>query len=241
MAMKQQMTFMRTMGLVLVASFGILSILATNDNSETCNTIIFQDNFESDVVGNTPSASPAGSPTDDALTFPSGSDNYVRVLDSTPLSSRAARISRGSSFDVTLGCITGGGPHNSGTYLVTFKAYSAMESGLVPAMAISIKSSTGKMALQLIVDNSQYQLVSGDGTETLSVGYAINVVDAIKLKIDMAGGKISVDINGTNVAANRPFLDTSFEDVRELDFKYPPAILESAGIYDVDDIKICKL
>ena len=209
--------------------------------NENCTTIIFQDNFESDVVGSTPSASPAGNPTDDTLLFPAGSNMYVSVLNSTSHGSRAARINRGSSSDVVLGCITGSGSHSSGTYLVTFKAYSAEESGLVPPMTISVKSSSDKAALRLIVDDGQYRLVSGDGTEILTVGYTVNVSDTIKLKIDMANGKISVDINGTSVADNKPFLETNFEDVRELNFKYPPAILEAWGKYDVDDIKICKL
>lgn len=206
-----------------------------------CKTIIFQDNFEADVVGNTPSASPAGDPTDDALAFPAGSDMFISVIASGPHGSQAARIRRGSASGVVLVGITGGGSHSSGKYRVTFKAYSAEESGLVPAMTISVKSSTGKTALRLIVDNGQYQLVSGGGTETLSVGYAINVADAIEFEINMEAGQISVNINGTNVAANKPFLDTDFEDVKELTFNYPPAILESAGKYDVDDIKICKL
>lgn len=208
---------------------------------EACKTIIFQDNFDADAVGNTPSASPAGDPIDDVLAFPAGSDMYVSVLDSGPHGSQAARIRRGSSSDVVLGCITGSGSHSSGKYRVTFKAYSAEESGLVPPMTISVKSLTGKTALRLIVDNGQYQLVSGGGTETLSVGYTTNVADAIEFEINMEAGQTSVNINGTNVAANKPFLDTDFEDVKELTFKYPPAILEAWGKYDVDDIKICKL
>lgn len=207
---------------------------------DECTTIIFSDNFEADVVGNSPSTSPAGDPPDDAIILPNASAGYIHIINSESFGSKAIEIARGAASDVILGCITGGGPHSSGTYIIEFKAYSGEESGLVPAMTVRVKSPDGKTALRLIVDDNNYQLVSGAGSETLSVGYTVNTVDKIKIRIDLDESDISVSINGTNVASNKPFLESEFADLSELSFQYPPAILEAWGKYIVDDIKICK-
>ena len=207
---------------------------------EECTEILFYDDFETDVVGNSPSTSPAGDPVDDSIVLPDGSGGYIHVINSGPFGSKAVEIARGSSSDVILSCITGSAPENSGIYTVEFKAYNGEEGGLVPAMTVRVKSTDGKTALRLIVDNNDYTLVHGTGTETLSVGYTINNIDKIKFRIDISEKKISVSINDVYVASGKPLLEPEFANLSELSFQFPPAILEAWGKYIIDDIKICQ-
>jgi hypothetical protein len=228
------------LGLVIICVLSLSCGSCCPPPTEECTTTIFSDNFEADAVGNSPSTSPAGDPADDAIVLPGASASYIHVINSGPHGSRAVEIARGSSGDVILGCITGGGPNSSGIYIVEFRAYSGEESGLVPPMTVRVKSPDGQTALRLIVDDGNYRLVSGTGSETLSVGYTVNTVDKIEIQVDMDESEISVSINGTNVASDKPFLESEFTDLSELSFQYPPAILEAWGKYIVDDIKICK-
>ncbi len=183
--------------------------------------------------------SPAGDPTDDALNLQPPS--YIVVIDSGPHGSKAVRVARGAPpLGVVLGCVTGDGPHNSGVYVLRFKAYSAEETGFTPAMTVSVTSSSGRVALRLMVDDPGYHLESGDGVETLSVGYTLNTVDEIVIQIDMDSSRLSLNINCLNVTSDKPFLDAGFDDVHELSFQYPGSIVEGYGKYVVDDILICK-
>ncbi len=209
-------------------------------DDDECKIIIFQDNFDEDARGGPPETSPSGDPADDALILQPPHDN-IRVINSDPHGSQAVMIDRGSTSTTVLRCITGGGPHASGTYIVSFKAYSRYNDADTPPVTVSVKSSTGQTALRLIVDNGTYQLVTGVGSETLPGVYTVGRVDIFKIRIDMDGDKLSLNLNGTNVASDKPFLGPDFADLRELRFEHePPALELYPAAYVVDDIKICK-
>lgn len=239
---------LRVLSLGVLFSFGIASITATRHTDggggprptePSCSTVYFQDDFEADTVDMTPSVAPAGNPVDDSLAFSSNAQNYVKVVSSSVVESQAVRIRRGSSSDVILYAVTGSAPQPAGTYYIRFRAYSVHETGLVPPMTINIESTSGKKAAELIVDNLQYELKTGNGSQVLSSGYTVNNADVIQFEIDMVNKDVSISIDNVVRASNQPFLETGFEDIRKLSFKYPPAILEAWGTYDVDDIKIC--
>jgi hypothetical protein len=57
--------------------------------------------------------------------------------------------------------------------------------------------------------------------------------------VNLDAATASIAIDGITVAANRPFLDASFSEVRALHFEYAPAILEALpGRYVIDDVAI---
>jgi hypothetical protein len=204
-----------------------------------CATI-FNDNFEADVVGNPPSASPAGDPPDDSLNV-QGAANSIVVINSIPLGSMAVKIDRTAQMPQSvLECVTGGGPHASGNYFISYTAYS-VNVDAVPSLTTTIKSSGGQRAFQLILTGGNYQLSSGDGMEILPGGYAANVVHSVLIRIDMDARRFWLNINGTDVASEKPFLDAGFADVHLLRFEYPAPVLEALpGTYVVDDIVIRK-
>lgn len=93
----------------------------------------------------------------------------------------------------------------------------------------------------MILTGGNYQLSSGDGLEILPGEYAANIVHSISIRIDMDARKFWLNINGADVASEKPFLDAGFADVHLLRFEYPAPILEAlAGTYVVDDIIIRK-
>lgn len=201
---------------------------------------IFNDDFEADVVGNSPSLSPAGNPPDDALNV-QGAPNSIIVINSSPLGSKAVKIDRTAMMPQTvLECVTGGGPYTSGNYLVAYRAYSLLVSN-VPTLTTSIKSSGGQRAFELTLTGGSYKLSSGDGLETLPGGYAANVVHVVLVRIDLSVDRFWLNIDGTDVASDKPFLDSAFDNLHLLRFEYPPPILEALpGTYVIDDISISK-
>ena len=75
--------------------------------------------------------------------------------------------------------------------------------------------------------------------ETLLANYEANVVHSIAIRIDMDTRKFWLNINGTDVASEKTFLDPGFTDVHLLSFDYPASLLEALpGTYVVDDIVI---
>lgn len=204
-----------------------------------CATI-FKDNFETDVIGDPPSASPAGNPPDDSLNI-QGPPNSILVINSIHLGSKSVKIDRTAQLpQVVLECVTGGGPHTSGNYFISYKAYSVFIDA-VPSLTTTIKSSGGQHAFQLILTGGNYQLSSGDGLEILPGGYAVNVVHSISARIDIDARRFWLNIDGADVASEKSFLDIGFADVHLLRFEYPAPILEAlSGTYVVDDIVIRK-
>ena len=204
-----------------------------------CATI-FEDDFEADVIGNTPSASPAGLPLDDSLSF-SGPAGSIAVVNSVPHGSKAVKIDRtGMLPKAVLECVTGGGPHASGAYLIGYKAYSINTSD-VPQLNTAIQSSDDHNAFELTLAGGAYQLISGDGTEVLPISYSANTVHTVAIGINMDDRIFSIFIDGTTVASAKPFMEAGFNDVHKLLFEYPAPILEAfEGTYVIDDIKIVK-
>jgi hypothetical protein len=201
---------------------------------------IFDDDFETDIVGSSPSTSPAGNPPDDSLNL-QGPANSIIVINSVPHSSKAVKLDRTSKMPQTiLECVTGGGPHTSGSYFVTYKAY-CVNVSTIPELTTTIKSSGGHRAFELILRGGNYQLSSGDGLETLSGGYTANVIHSVFIGVDMDARRFWLKINGTDEASEKPFLDAGFNDVHLLRFEYPPPILEALpGTYVIDEVKISK-
>jgi hypothetical protein len=107
---------------------------------------------------------------------------------------------------------------------------------------VSVNSSTGSTALKLIIDDGQYNLISGAGSEVLAGGYTVNMVDEVKIRIDLDADNFSLELNDSTVASGKPFLDSTFTDLRTLKFEYPPAILEAfPAVHVADKIKMCAL
>lgn len=201
---------------------------------------IFNDNFEADVIGNSPSLTPVGNPPDDALNV-QGPPNSIIVINSSSLGSKAVKIDRTAMMPQTvLECVTGGGPHTSGNYLVAYRAYSMYVSD-VPTLTMSVKSSGGERAFELMLTGGNYKLSSGDGLETLPGGYSANVVHVVLIRIDLSVDRFWLNIDGTDVVSDKPFLDSAFDNLHLLRFEYPPPILEALpGTYVIDDISISK-
>lgn len=202
----------------------------------TSGCTIFRDNFEADTVGSKPATSPPGSPSDDRLNL-QGSANSAIVIASVPLTSQALKIDRTSVLPETIvECVTGGGLHTGGQYSINFKAYAEADQS---KLTMSVRSTSGKNALELDYIGGRYSLKSGDGQQSLVGVYSPGAVHFIHISINMDTGKFSVGINGVVVAADKTFLDASFEDLRLLRFEYVAAILEAfPGKYIVDDIEI---
>lgn len=197
---------------------------------------IFRDNLEADTVGSQPSTSPAGDPDDDQLNL-QGSTNSAIVIASVPLASQALRIDRTSALPATIvKCVTGGGPHTSGRYQIDLKAYAEADES---ELRISVRSASGQKALELEFKLGRYNLLSGDGQETLSGTYSPGKVHTIRVYMNMSTRNFSVNINGVDVATDKTFLDAGFNDLKLLRFEYVAAILEAIpGVYVVDDIVI---
>ncbi|OQZ01714.1 MAG: hypothetical protein L3J18_13480 [Candidatus Brocadia sp.] len=202
---------------------------------------IFNDNFEADVIGDPPAVSPAGNPTDDSLNI-QGPPNSITVINSIPLGSKSVKIDRAAKPpQVVLECVTGGGPHTTGNYLISYKAYSILADA-VPNLTTSVKSSGGQHAFQLRLTDGNYRLASGGNPdEILPGGYAANVVHSISVRINMDTQRFWLNVDGTDVASEKTFLEAGFADVHLLRFEYPEPILEALpGTYVVDNIIIRK-
>jgi hypothetical protein len=204
-----------------------------------CSTRLFHDDLEADVVGAAPVSPPPGDPEDDSLSVggPAGS---VTVIDSAPLGSKAARIQRGgSSPAVTLECVTGGGPHNSGNYWISYRAYSPDLA--VPPVTAAIVSATGQRAFELAGASGEFRLSSGEAVDAVVGAYAANAVHEILVRIDLDADRFWLSIGGTEVASSKPFLDGGFADLRALRFSYTVPILEALpAAYVVDNVLIRK-
>jgi len=202
--------------------------------------VIFYDDFENDVVGTPPSTSPPGGAPNDSLNL-QGPPNSIIVINSTPLNSKAVKIERTSQLPQTsLECVTDDGPHTSGKYSIRYKAYSGNVNS-EPILTTSVKSSDGKTAFELILGGGNFKLSSGDGIQTLPTGYSANVAHSIEISIDMDSNKFDIDLNGSNIASGKPFLDPGFNDLRILRFEYPEPLLEALpGYYVVDLIIVQK-
>ncbi len=202
--------------------------------------VIFYDDFEKDVVGTPPSTSPPGGAPNDSLNL-QGPPNSIIVINSAPLSSKAVKIERTSQLPQTfLECVTDDGPHTSGKYSIRYKAYSGNVNS-EPILTTSVKSSDGKTAFELILGGGNFKLLSGDGIQTLPTGYSANVAHSIEISIDMDSNKFGIDLNGSNIASGKPFLDPDFNDLRVLRFEYPEPLLEGLpGNYVVDLIIVQK-
>lgn len=219
----------------------IFVLLAIAISVTGCATI-FNDNFEADVIGHPPSASPAGNPPDDSLNI-QGLPSSITVINSIPLGSKSVKIDRTGTTrppQVVLECVAGGGPHISGNYFVSYKAYS-INVDPVP-LTTTMKSSGGQNAFQLILTGGNYHLLSGDDLdEELPGGYAANVVHSISIRIDMNARRFWLNIDGADVASEKSFLDADFADVHLLRFEYPLQLIEALQeIYVIDDILIRK-
>lgn len=184
--------------------------------------------------------SPDGEPLGDALET-AGSSSSVIVIDSGPTGSRAGRINRGNT-PTELNCVTEPGTHDNGVYAVTFRGYSEYANPNAPAVSVIIESIDGNTALQLNVRNGAYELITGDGAEILASGYTVETVQEIKFIVDFNENVVSMDIDNTNMATGKPFLESGFSDISRLIFQIPASILEAfPANYVADDITVCQI
>ena len=138
-------------------------------------------------------------------------------------------------------CITVPGPHNSGKYSIAFQAYHR-HIYIPPVMTVTVKSAAGERAFELLSNNGQFRLRSGSGEELLSVTYSVDVLHTVGITINFDTDRFSLDIDNTDVADDKPFLDPGFSDLERLRFEFNPAILEAfPGVYVVDNIMIFKI
>lgn len=220
----------------------ILLVLVIAISLTGCVTVVklFYDDFEADVVGNPPSTSPSGDPTGDALNMVSA-PNRILVINSIPLGSKAVKLERTTSQSpwwTFLECITSGGPHTSGNYLALYRAYVAVDYPFSTLVTI-VKSPGGHRAFELVLNGGSYRLSSGDGEETLTGGYTVNVVHNVFIRIDFSVNRFWLNIDGTDVAPNKPFLDSAFNNLHLLRFEYTQPYLENdPGTYVIDNIGI---
>lgn len=189
--------------------------------------------FDADAVGSTPAASPPPNPPIDVI-----SAVGAEVINSGVLGSHALRIDRAASGGpgTAVDFVVGGGPHTNRRYSVEYRAYAEVaQSGL----GMSVRSPSGAPAITLRFLNGQFTLASGAGNETLPGTYPNNTAHTIRIEVNLDAGRASVAIDGAVVAANRPFLDASFDQLHELHFEYAPTILEALpGRYVVDDVEV---
>lgn len=203
---------------------------------------LFHDDFEADIVGNPPSISPSGDPPGDALNMVSA-PNRIIVINSIPLGSKAVKLERTINqvpWWTYLECITSGGPHTSGHYLILYRAYVAVDYPFSTLITI-IKSSDGHRAFELVLNRGSYRLSSGDGEETLPGIYTVNVVHNVIVNIDLLVNRFWLYIDNTNVASNKPFLDSAFNNLHMLRFEYTQPYGENdPGTYVIDNIGIFR-
>jgi hypothetical protein len=105
-----------------------------------------------------------------------------------------------------------------------------------------LRSATDKRALVLSLQNNQYRLASGSGTEVLPGIYATGSCHSIYIQLNPETSQFSMRIDGNPVATAKPVLDSEFKDIHLLRFEYAPAIVEAfPGISVIDDILIKKI
>lgn len=200
--------------------------------------VLFYDNFEPDTAGSPPALSPPGGPANDSLNL-FGPTSSIVVVNSALHGSKAVEIERTAQPPQTaLECVAEGGPHAAGQYAIRYRAYSVNASG-EPALTTTVRSTGGQRAFELRLAGGDFRLSSGNGQETLAVGYAANVIHAVEIAVDMDAGTFAISIDGTDVASLKPFLDSGFGDVHMLRFEYPAPVVDALpGAYVVDTIVI---
>ena len=220
--------------------FALVLTLAASVPGVGCGTAQFNDDFEADVAGVAPVSPPPGDPADDSLSL-QGPPGSIVVIDSVTHGSLAVQLQRPDKPPPTVfDCVTGGGPHNSGNYFVIYKAYSPAIAS--PPLTVTLRSSTGQRAFELVVADGDFRLSSGDAVnDVVGGGYAANVVHTIRFRIDMTASRLWMAVDAAEVATEKPFLDAGFADVHLLRFQYPAPLLEALpASYVIDDIVIRK-
>ncbi|MCP3918426.1 MAG: hypothetical protein GY711_23015 [bacterium] len=201
-----------------------------------CNhTALFQDNFNTEVLGTTPSSMPPGDPPDDELAI-TGDAGMVTVADSGQLDSYAMRIERDEQA-LAVDCIPQGGPHGSGNFVVRFVAVSENENAAGITVRALSSSDAPLLAFSLIGGAIKVQ-----GFGAFPIGYVANQEHAVLLGIDLDAGTYTLLVgNGEDSDSidSVPLLPGG--DFAKLRFSYPATIVEALpGVYWVDDIVISR-
>ena len=199
---------------------------------------ILKANFEADAVGSPPSLSPAGAPDGDQLVL-RGSAVSIVVIQSDILGSRALQLERKSTPTATVfDGIPADGPHRSGSYDACFRAYPLADQA---PLNISIQSSTNKRAFLVLYKNGTYEVIHGNGKDSLPGTYPPLQVHAFCFGIFMNERTFSVSVEGEWKITQRPFLDAEFSEIRFIRFDYFPAVVEAfPGVYVIDDLIMTK-
>jgi len=199
---------------------------------------ILKANLEADAVGSRPSLSPAGAPDGDQLIL-QGSAGSIVVIQSGMLESKAVKLDRTSAPPATVfDGIPADGPHRSGSYDACFRAYPLADQA---PLNISIQSNTNKRAFLVVYKNGQYEVINGNGKDSLPGTYPSLQVHAFCFGIFMNERTFSVSVDGEWKIIQRPFLDSEFSEIQLMRFEYFPAVLEAfPGVYVIDDLIITK-
>lgn len=199
---------------------------------------ILKANFEADALGSPPSLNPAGAPEGDQLTL-QGSAGSIVVIQSDLLGSKAVKLDRTSAPPASVfDGIPAGAPHRSGSYDACFRAYSLEDQA---SLSISIQSSTRKRAFLAVFKNGTYDVVHGNGKDTLPAAYPRQQAHTFCFNVNMSERVFSLSVDGEWKITQRPFLDAEFSEIQFVRFEYFPAVVEAfPGVYVLDDLIMTK-
>ncbi len=201
---------------------------------------VFRATFDADKVNEPPASSPAGEPVDDQIAIV-GAEAHVTVIRDITLKSQAMRIMRDmhSSDGVAVECIPIEGPYKDGRILVVYRAVNKYVNS-VPFVT-TLLSSTGETVAELVLRDGNFQVVSGSGTDTLSVNYAADTLYVVLIALEMTERELNVMVttgSSSESLESKPFVSSTATDFGKLRYSYPgsSAFDTLPGSSVVDDI-----
>jgi hypothetical protein len=211
----------------------IVSFVCPQPPTPACDggTVLFSDNFDMDTVGAPPATSPAGPPSGDAAS----STGDVTVVTTT---SRAVRIKRGDAQPSSFEGALAPGATSTGTYCITFSGQATVST--FSPVVVSFNDASGAPAWQLIINNDQAELMTGNGSVALSGNFAQK--HDIRFSVHLDVRTFDMYLNGNQVASGLALLDSSFGVPATIRFDVGQCILECFTTeYVVDDIRVSKM
>ncbi len=215
---------------------------------------LFVAKFDTDSPGSPPSTTGSFGPAGAALRL-KGRDGWIEVIQSTPMSSQAVRLVRvkpegdplpdpGSVETTSMKCTRGDLESSGAPYDVRYNVYAEVSSDESLTNLRTTIISDGQPAASLLFYDNKYEVGSGAGTESLPQVYPDNQKHEVHIKLDPGAKIFSVCIDGTTVAADKPFMDqfaaTHMDSVRAVVFSLATFVPteETKVSYVVDEVRI---
>lgn len=160
------------------------------------------------------------------------------------------QVTVGGSSPGVLNLVTGGKPHNTANYSITFSGVKLTITE-PPVLAIDAFDTANRLACGLEIAGGEFRLVSGAGTTDIGTYSGLADQHNVIMRLDLEGARCFVVINqvaqGTDgpptqptIEANAPFVDADFGDLDRMRIRWEDTAGASPTSYFLGRMRISK-